>query len=279
MPGRRFGLDVKGGEKMTASLRKMWSMFAKEPGFALLAASDRRLAGLEGKSFSFAWLSVMAYSLLMSLAIVGVWGAVWPVFDMFSTIDIPVIAVVAFMLLLPYRNAAISLADLLGGRNRTARSICAAIIVAVMLTSFSLITRSFYHNETILPESAAWLRPDFEIYRVLLLMPLWGGWSMLVVCQFCKARERTEPAVAAFAKNCGPLATAGCMGATMAATIFYFNFLPMVSQLIMVGGTVAAAVIGGILTCALAGGLRRKSLLATNMFTQIAFVFIYLANR
>lgn len=265
---------------MRTFLKKTWSKLANEPGFALLAAGDKHLAGLEGKSFRFAWLTVMAYSLLAALAFVGVWGTVWPIFDKFGTIDIPAVVVLAFLIILPYRNAAASLAELLGGKNPTSKALCGAVVVLALLMCLQQITPGpVYRKETVLPAGMAWLRPDFEIYRVLLLMPLWGGWSMLAVCQFCKPREGTESTVAAFARECGPLATAGCMGAIMAVSIMYFNFLPWVQQLILSGGVVAAAVIGGILTCALAGGLRRKSLLATNMLTQIVFIFIYLANR
>ena len=101
---------------------------------------------------------------------------------------------------------------------------------------------------------------------------------MLVLPQFCKPDEATEPAVAAFAAGCGPLAAAACMAVPMGLSICYFSYLAW-TQLAIAGAAVLAATAGGTLLCRATGGLKRDSLLAANLLTQIVFILAYLANQ
>ena len=136
----------------------------------------------------------------------------------------------------------------------------------------------WYWYEVQLHPALQWLRPEYDVYRVLLLMPVWGGWSMLNLGLFCRANQATEPAVRALGGGCGPVRVAVCMAVMLAATTFYFDFL-FWPQLCVSGSAILAAIFGGRLICRFGGGLRRDSLLATNLLTQLAFLLAYLAVR
>jgi hypothetical protein len=124
----------------------------------------------------------------------------------------------------------------------------------------------------------AWLRPDKELFRVLLLMPLWGAWSMLITVQWCHAGDGTEPAVAAFARGCRPMAMAGALAAILILTIQYFTFLPW-THLAVAGASIVAAALAGPVMCRATRGLTRRALLAANLLTQLVFLLSYVGIR
>ncbi len=247
-----------------------------QPGYMLLTASDERLSAGPAERFRFAWFSLMVLSLLCGVLLVNVWGLTWMLFGDFGVVIVPGLATAAVFLLWPFRRTSAALTELLGGRDATSRSIVAALLVVALVLGFVRMDSSVVYSEPSLPGWIAWARPHHPLYRVLLLMPLWGGWSMLIVGQFSRPGERTEPAVRSFVKGCGPAAAAGCMGVVLAATILYFSFLPW-TQLSISGAAIVAAIAGGLVLTRLAGGIRRTSLLATNVLTQLAFLFAYLA--
>jgi len=249
----------------------------RRPGYMLMTAGDERLAAEPAERFARAWAGLMLFSLLCGLGFVGLWGLAWKFFPDSYMFLMPSAVTVAAFALWPFRRHIAALADLLGGRDTTARATAAAVLVLILaLCLMRMDTDPIYQG--VLGRWAAWLRPDYEFSRVLVLMPVWGGWAMLITCQFRRPGERTTPAVAALARGCGALVTAGCMGVIMAATIVYFNFLPW-TQLTIPAATVAAAIVGGLVFCKITGGLSRKALLATNMLTQLVFLLVYLSNR
>ena len=130
---------------------------------------------------------------------------------------------------------------------------------------------------TRLPQSWAWLWPR-ALYRVLLLTPVWGAWSMLALGQFHRPSAGTDAAARHFALGVGPLTTAAWLAVPLAGSLIYLNFLfpwhflpPVVALLAALGG--------GTLIVRLRGGLSRGALLATNFLTQVAFLVAYVTVK
>ena len=259
---------------MNGTLQRLVRSARRLPGWMLLSAGDDLLAAEPPERFARAWWQLMLVSFGWGLALTWVWGAAWALFrDVEGLLVRPALAATAALALGPLRRAIAAGAEMLGGAEGAA-----ALLVMTLAGCLLGLDANFYSFEPPLPWWLAWVRPPAKLYRVLMLMPLWGGWSMLVVAQLCRPNERTEPAVAAFARGCGPVATAACMGALLAATIQYFNYLPW-RQLCISGAAAASAIVGGLVLCRICGGLRRKALLAANLLTQIVFALAYLANR
>jgi hypothetical protein len=253
-----------------------WSL--RRPAWMLLTAARRRLAAENPRRFAQAWAGVMALSLAAGLVSVGLWQGAWALCGEPGNLPLmPAAAVTAAALLGPYRRAAAALVALLAGRERSGRPVVAAVVVAAWVLLLLGLKGWQPDWPTHLPAALQWLRPR-PLFRALLLAPVWGGWAMLIVPQFCRPDDRTEPAVAAFARGCGPFVAAVCMGAAAAATVLYFNYLPWRHLSISVVA-VAAAIGGGALLVRAAGGLCRRALLAANVLTQMAFYAAYLANR
>lgn len=130
---------------------------------------------------------------------------------------------------------------------------------------------------TRLPQAWAWLWPR-ALYRVLLLTPVWGAWSMLALGQFHRPSARTDAPARHFAAGVSPLATAAWLAVPLAGSLIYLNFLfpwhflPPVAAML-------AALGGGTLIVRLRGGLSRAALLATNFLTQLAFLIAYVAVK
>ena len=249
----------------------------RRPGYMLMTACDDRLAAEPAERFARAWVGLMLFSLLCGLGLAGLWGLAWKFFPDSDMLLMHSAVTVAAFALWPFRRHVAAMADLLAGRDTTVRATAAAALVLVLaLCLMRMDTDPIYQG--VLAGWASWLRPDYEFSRVLVLMPVWGGWSMLITCQFRRPGEGTCPAVAALARGCGAVVTAGGMGVIMAVTIVYFNFLPWM-QLTIPAATVAAAIIGGLVFCRITGGLSQKALLATNMLTQLVFLMAYLSNR
>ncbi|HUU23686.1 MAG TPA: hypothetical protein VM389_14225 [Phycisphaerae bacterium] len=264
---------------MAGKLKSMYLWAVRRPGYLLLAGDGDRLAAEDPKRFAHAWIGLMLLSLGWGLVCVALWAAAWHLFVDYSRMFfMPVAFVVTGMVLGLYRRALLALGEAFsGGDPRAAPLLSCAGVVFLVLVLLGLKTGSGPHYETPLLPAWQWVRPA-PMFRALLLGPLWGGWAMLIVPQFCRPNGRTEPAVAAFATGCGALVAAGCMGAVAAATTLYFNYMPW-WQLSISGAAIITAILCGVAFCKLNGGLDRRSLLAANLLTQMVFLSAYLVNR
>ncbi|MFP3937458.1 MAG: hypothetical protein ACLFVW_03880 [Phycisphaerae bacterium] len=252
---------------------------ARRPGWMLLAASDRRLAGESPRRFRWAWVELMLLSAGWGVGSALLWELCVNVFGWYSA-DFPFIptaVVLAVMVLWVYRRAVRSLAELLGAGDQAGTSAAAAMTVVTMALIL-LGLRSWQPDWPVhMHPWLQWLRPR-TMYRALILAPVWGAWAMLITPQFRRPDAGSEPQVAAFARGCGPFAAAVCMAAPLAGSVIYFNHMPW-TQLGISATAVLTAVAGGQILCAVGGGLKRRNLLSVNLLTQITFLLAYLANR
>ncbi len=241
----------------------------------LLTASDDLLAQQPPRRFRHAWWGVLALSLAWGAALACLWAVMWAAFSHGYTglPLIPALSIVAAMTLWLYRPATLSLADALAGRADRSLGVC-LIVVSFLVAAVGLrhwaVDRPSY-----LWGWLQWLMP-YPKFRVIVLAPVWGAWSMLVTCRFRRPSTDTAPAVRALAEGAGPLITTVSMGAIMAATLWWLSFLPW-TVLLIPAVTIVTAVVGGLLLCRRAGGLRRSALLANNLLTQFAFWMAYMA--
>jgi hypothetical protein len=260
---------------IVAVLAVRW--LAHRPAYMLLTAEDEALANQSPGRFGRAWFGIMLLSLIWGACSTVLWSWTWGLFGDFSGIPLmPVVVVLVVGLMGLYARCLLALAESLVRRDPR-RSMAVSVIVAVwvlMLLGLKSWNPDFPHY---LPYVWQWTRPRM-MFRPLLLAPIWGGWAMLLAVQFCRPTERSEPAVAAFARGCGPLVTTVVLAALLLVTVVYFNHLPW-TQLSISATAIATAAVGGVLLCRRWAGLCRTALLATNMLTQIAFVLAYLANR
>jgi hypothetical protein len=259
-------------------LRLLRRWLAERPSYMLLTASDGRLAAARPERFANAWVGVMLLSLAWGVLSTLLWGAAWALFRPQGVHFAPAAVVLTVFLLWPFRRAAVALAETVGGDAPTARALAAALFVAVLCLALLGLKATPYHNERPLPGWLAWVRPRGELYRVLVLAPVWGGWAMLITGQFRRPVEGTEAAVAAFSRGCGAVAAAACMAVPGVLTWVYFGYL-WGWEATMSGAAIAAAVGGGLALSARTGGLTRAALLAANVVTQLAFLASCLANR
>lgn len=246
------------------------------PGYMLLTAGDDALAAEPAGRFARAWGGLMLLGLAWGAATAAVWAWSGWLFGWYSGMPLmPTAAVLAAVTLWMYRRSLGALSDMLGG----ARRAHAVTVTLVAVMALCLLGLRGWNEDSLprdLPQLLRHVYPRAS-YRALVLMPMWGAWAMLITAQFRRPDDRTEAAVAAFARGCGPLAAAGCMGVLLAITIRQFNYLPW-SQLSIPAVAVAAAIAGGLAACRIAGGLTRSALLAVNFLTQLAFLLAYLAN-
>ena len=255
------------------SLLPRWCV--RQPAYMLLRASDELLASEPPGRFNRAWVGLMTGSLGWGILSMGVWATAWRVFgDYFGLPLMPAVAVVAVTTLWLYRLSFLALGEIIGDGPTGGRALGCSIIVAVFL--FAMLGLKGWNPDWSTP-TWQWIRPR-ALYRPLILAPVWGAWSMIIVPQFRRPGKNTEPAVSAFSAGCGPLTAAACLVAPLAGSIVYFNYLQW-TQLGISVATVIAAIGGGLIFCRLVGGLNRKALLATNLLTQLVFFLAFLANR
>ncbi|MFP4106923.1 MAG: hypothetical protein ACLFVU_12645 [Phycisphaerae bacterium] len=264
---------------MKRALQALLNALGLAGGYLLLTAGDERLSGQPESRFDRAWLGVLLLSLVVGLAQVGLWMAAWQYFGEPTGVPImPALAAAAIPLLWTHRRAMSELIDVLCPR-AAGRSVVAAFLTAGLVLAMLNLSADSYMSETALPWSVAWIRPWREkVYRVLLLMPLWGAWAMMIVVQFGKPKGRCSGAFRRYAKGTGPLTTALLMGLLLAVTITYFNYLPW-QQLAIPMVTIATAIAAGIGLRVRQGRLRRSTILAVNMLTQVVFLLTYLVVR
>jgi len=238
-----------------------------------LAAADERLAAQKPGRFTYAWIGLMGLSLLAGLMLIGVWSAVWRIFHDWDRLSRPAGATAVVLLAGPLRMALVSIGPALGLRRPASRTAAAAVAAALIGVGFmSLVERYPIGYEYAMPDFIAWIRPELSIFRVLLLMPIWGAWSMLITGQLHRPGETTDPITRRFVRGCGPLAAAACMAPPLVGTIIYFHYMGSVGQTAVTAATVFTAVVSGPILCRINGGLTRQVLLAANIITQIVFL-------
>ena len=235
-----------------------------------LTASDNALARQNPSRFRNAWLELLVVSALWAVLSIGIWGAAWALFGEPAGRAMPA-AMLAFVFAIwPFRRALTSLLELSLPSDSTVRAVGAAALV-MLLTMSLLSLRPDWRKDPWLPRWIVWIRPWEKLYRPLLLMPMWGAWAMIACPQFCHNRGKADPATDWFAKGCGPMTTAIVMGLLLALTATYYNYLGW-WQLPIPACGVVGGVASGIVFCWREGGLTRKTLLATNLATQMVFL-------
>ncbi|MDP6544636.1 MAG: hypothetical protein QGH60_11640 [Phycisphaerae bacterium] len=255
------------------SLLALYKWLIDRPSYMFLTAGDDRLSAQKPGRFTYAWLGLMGLSVLTGIMLTGIWIVIWKVFQDYDRLSRPAGATAIVLLVWPLRMALVSIGPALRFRRRANQMAVTAAAAALVGVGFmSLVDRFPY--EYALPDPIAWIRPELSIFRVLLLMGVWGAWSMLIAVQFRRPDAITDPVTRRFAHGCGPLAAAACMVLPLAGTILFFHYMGMTGQLIITGATMVTAIASGPILCRIGGGLTRGALLAGNMITQIIFLML-----
>lgn len=254
-------------------------------GVALMTGRLEGYTGTEAsRVFAPAWIGLTAFALgwgLVSIAVYVVVRLATPE-RLVRPLWTPAAALAILALAGPYRLAALELAGLLGLRGRVGR-VAFCILTALAWAGALAYLRVDRHTglaseEQALPGALAWVRPEMEAFRVLLLSPLWGAWAMMIAVQFRRPGTELAGAVREFAAGCGPMLAVVAMGLVSCWNILYFSFLPWGHQLTILGEVIGGGLVAGLIARRLAGGLTRACLLATNLGAQGAFLLAYLAN-
>jgi hypothetical protein len=270
----------------TGDLAGLYRWLIDRPSYMLLTAGESRLAAAEPSRFVFAWFGLALQSVVWGVVLVCAWNLSWGLFGDVPVARIaaltpslqvmPALAAAAVFVLWPFRRAAASCAQTLGGADVGVRATVAAIqVVLLTIGLIAMKSRQVYEGQE--PPQFLGVRPELDACRALMLMPLWGVWGVLITSQFCKACSDTEGPVAAFARGCGPATASFCVALPLGATWYCFQFLGMWQHWAMSISAGVAAVAAGAIFCRLGGGLSRRALLATSMMTQLAFMLAVLA--
>ena len=264
---------------MSPMIVSTYRWLVARPSYMLMTACEDRLTAESPQRFRGAWLGLMLSGLLWGVGTAYLFGVAWTVFgDLSGVLLMPVAVVVVVTVTWLYRRAVVDLGRILAG-NDDGQGVPAAAAITVLLALAMLGIRSGRpdHHDT-LQWYLCWIPPT--MYRTLILAPVWGAWAMLITPQFCRPTQRTEPALRAMVRGCGPMTAAACMLVLLAATLYSYRVYHKSGwwYLSIPVAPVLAAIFGGWLLCRRDAGPTRRSLLATNMLTQIAFILTYLAN-
>ena len=240
-----------------------------------LTASERRLETSDPRRFArLAW-AMMLLSIAVGVVLAGLWGltshltwVLWRNHLNYWTVFPSVVCglVVVFG---PYRRSASSLIETAVGRGRRSRWVGLALLAAGVAVILNYAFRQFNSG-------GLWPRP---LCRVLLLSPMWGAWSMVVLVQFHRPDGRTDPPARCFAETVSPISSAVCLAVPLAGSLIFLNFLYPWRHFIPPASAVAAALVAGTLIVRRRGEMSRKTLLATNFLTQMSFLTAYLIVR
>jgi hypothetical protein len=254
------------------------SLLCRWPGWLLLAGAERDYRLARPERFARAWVGLLIGQLLWGLAMIGLWNLTRLLLGYRNeTYLLSGVIVMAAILLGPMRRGSVALIEQLAGGHPTARMLLAGTLLLVLASALSALRSDWHYQEVRLAAAVGWLRPPSKADRVLLLMPLWGAWTMLILPQFCRSRL-AEPRLTALAAGAGPLLGTGLMGVLLAVTIGYFAFLPW-TQLTIPASCIAAGLGGGLALARRRGSVDRDTLAAANLLAQLALLVSYLANR
>ena len=232
-------------------------------------------AAEDPRSLRYGGLGLLLLAGVWAAASVGLWQVTSRLFARYSQQPtLPALALTLWMLLGPCRRGADALVNTLARGDSRKRAIPAALLALGLWCLFSVLDPEWHRSETL-----GWIsfaRPLSKIDRVLILLPFWNAWTIVILPKFSPIRD--DHATAAFARSCGPLTAAVGMGALLAVTIGYFAYLPW-TQLSISAAALCATFIGGAILARRAGGMTRDALLATGFLTQLALLTTFLANR
>lgn len=242
-----------------------------------------KIKAMPGEKFAKIYFGLIVFSAIISACMIGIFTGLTSIIlensaGQTSQYFIAGFAAMLFFLLGPYSLAHKFSIKFLSQSDQTKRMIFTVAIMLGSVIFLSALRHEYYRFEYELPGFLEQLRPDSKIFRVLIIMPLWGMWAMMVLLQFSRpSLERCSPSHH-FAKGCGPLRVAITMGALIAISICFFAFMPW-TQLIISAAAIATALIAGSVLKHLNGKLDRTVLLATNLLTQLAVLASYIAVR
>ena len=252
--------------------------------FLLLTSSTESLAGTDPRRFERLAGAMMLLSIAIGAVLAGLWDltshvtcVVWPHLLNYWVVSSLVCGLV--IVFGPYRRSAASLIESAVGVGRLSRWVGPALLAAVVAVVLNYAFRQSNPDwPTQLSLQLAWLWPR-PLCRVLLLMPVWGAWSMVVLVQFHRPDDRTDPPARCFAETVGPLSSAVCLAVPLAGSLMLLNFLYPWRHFIPPAAAVATALGAGTLIVRRRGRMSRKALLATNFLTQLGFLTAYLVVR
>jgi hypothetical protein len=257
-----------------AALAGLW------PALLLMFAPTAVLRSQSGKVGRM-WLYLGLLGVAWGILLCAGWEIAWRIFPHWwpyaSSLPLmPALAVLCLLLLTPLRRPIVALVDLGGRGRRGDRAVLAAALACVL--ALGLLNVLPYQREPKwLWYWVAWIRP-LEEARVLLLMPLWGAWAMMVPAHFAPPAANAPPLVLAHLRDHPVAATAVWMAIPLAGTLWELSFLwgwvAIPAVMAMLAGSV-----GGILCCRLTGGASAATLRACNGMTQLAFFAGYLIAK
>ena len=249
--------------------------------FLYLAGSRRRLEAAPPERFARAAAPLALLAMAWGLALVGVWDLAYHL-TWEHRLDwvVPAVLCGAAIVFGPFRPAAAALLEtVLPNRWWLIWPALAALaaLVALMINGAVRFWDPDWPTRH-LPPAWQWLWPR-ALYRVMLLMPLWGLWGMLAAGQFHRPGRRTDEPTRRLAETTGPLTAAMTLALPLAGSFIYLTFLWPPMRFVPPAAAILAALGGGTAICRLKGGLCREALLATNLLTQLAFLGGYMAVR
>lgn len=250
--------------------------FVHRPSYMMLVASDEALSAGSPARFRGAWAGMVFGSLVWGGLLASLWVLTErAITDPLGMGIMPAVFTVAAMVVWPFRRAFGAAAEVLGGQDPSIRSAMGGLLAAVFMFGLLAAKHNYIYSDMVLPTWLMWLRPDVDTARLLVLMPLWGAWAILITGQFCRACERTEPAIVALSKGCGPVLAAMGVALPLAATWFYFGYMGNWAHWQMSGLALVGALASGLVACKVRGCLSRKVLLCANLMAQVSLLLGY----
>ena len=222
---------------------------------------------------------MMLLAMAWGLALVVIWDRAYHAFHHRLDWVIPSVLCSAAIVLGPFQQSAKSLLETFAPRRWWIIWPARAALVVAIAYALNYAVRYWDPDwPTQLSPQWTWLWPR-ALYRVILLAPLWGVWSMPAIGQFRRPTDGTDAATRHLIVTAGPLTTAMALALPLAGTFIFLMFLPPAMRFIPPAAAIAAGIGGGGVICRIRGAICRDALLATNLLTQLAFIAAYLAVR
>jgi hypothetical protein len=157
-----------------------------------------------------------------------------------------------------------------------------AMLLVLTAALAAMITGAVRHKDpdwpTHLPPDWQWLWPR-ALYRVLLLMPVWGAWGMFAVASFCRPTDRTDPPTREVIASTSAATPALMLAIPLTGSLIYLMFLPPPFRPIPPAAAVAAGLGGGLLLVKLRGSVDRAALRGSFLLAQLAYLAGYVLVR